>query len=212
MFLHKECIMKEFTQNEKELIRQKLMEHAKQAFSKAGIKKTSIEELTRHAGIAKGSFYIFFKSKEALYFEILMQEIADSIPFSDATAEKPGVSFNQLLKDFLHQAVDSMHTNPIIRLMLIPEEYSIVYRRITADSDNNAAADIITPLTALIKKWQCNGVIIESEATLLANVVKCLFLLTTHSEEIGNAIFPDVMDYMINMIADNFTRTAEQTA
>ena len=201
--------IKEFTEKERELIRQKLMNNARKAFSKAGIKKTSIEELTNSVGIAKGSFYIFFKSKEAMYFEILIQEIAGSIPFRDIMTGKPGQPFNQLFREFLHQAVDSMQTNPILKLMLIPEEYNIVYRRITTDGENNAAFDIIAPLAATIRKWQSEGVIIDVDANLLANVIKCLFLLTTHNVEIGDALFPDVMSYLIDMIADDFTRISK---
>ncbi|MDP4092937.1 MAG: TetR/AcrR family transcriptional regulator [Bacillota bacterium] len=183
------------------------MDNARKAFSKAGVKKTTIEDLTNSVGIAKGSFYIFFKSKEALYFEILKQEIAGSVPIKDITAETPGLPFNQFFRKFLHQAVDSMQTNPILKLMLIPEEYQIVYRRITADSENSEAMDIITPLAIAISKWQSEGTIIKVDAYLLANVVKCLFLLTTHQDEIGNTVFPDVMSYLINVIADNFTHT-----
>ncbi len=36
-----------------------------------GVRKTSIDELVREAGISKGSFYRFFPGKEALALEVL---------------------------------------------------------------------------------------------------------------------------------------------
>jgi AcrR family transcriptional regulator len=204
--------IKEFSEKEKEIIRQKLIENARKAFTRTGIKKTSIEELTNSVGIAKGSFYLFYKSKEALYFEILMNEISQSIPIDSVMGRNSELPFPQLFQDFLHNALDSMQTNPILKLMLIPEEYNVVYRRIAADSENTGAFDIIAPLAALIRKWQSLGVIIDGDAILLANVVKSLFLLTTHEEEIGETVFPKVMSFMIEMIVDKFTCTQGNAA
>ena len=36
-----------------------------------GMKKTSVEQLTKAVGIAKGSFYKFYESKEMLFFAVL---------------------------------------------------------------------------------------------------------------------------------------------
>ena len=36
-----------------------------------GMKKTSVEQLTKAVGIAKGSFYKFYESKEVLFFAVL---------------------------------------------------------------------------------------------------------------------------------------------
>jgi NADH:ubiquinone oxidoreductase subunit E len=52
--------IREFTEKERNRIRNQLIERGRECFSKFGIKKTSIEELTKAAGIAKGSFYSFF--------------------------------------------------------------------------------------------------------------------------------------------------------
>ncbi|MCY8267901.1 TetR/AcrR family transcriptional regulator, partial [Bacillus haynesii] len=66
--------MPKFTEKEKEAIRSALVQSGRELFAKLGLKKTSVGELTASAGIAQGSFYTFFDSKEELYFEILQQE------------------------------------------------------------------------------------------------------------------------------------------
>ncbi len=63
-----------FSDKEKIMIQESLMENGKRLFSSYGLKKTSISDITRAAGIAQGSFYNFFDSKEELYFEILEAE------------------------------------------------------------------------------------------------------------------------------------------
>src|SRR5690625_5412597 len=56
------------------MIRNSLIEQGKFLFSKYGFQKTSIREITKDVGIAQGTFYSFFKSKEELYFVILESE------------------------------------------------------------------------------------------------------------------------------------------
>ncbi len=62
---------KGFTDDEKEIITEKLMQECKSSWQKYGYKKTNIDELCRNVGISKGAFYIFFNSKEALFYQTL---------------------------------------------------------------------------------------------------------------------------------------------
>jgi len=68
---------KPFTAVQKETIREKLMEAGRACFLRYGLKKTTIEDLVKPAGIAKASFYLFFDTKESLYLEIFLQEIPE---------------------------------------------------------------------------------------------------------------------------------------
>ena len=53
------------------MIRKDLLDEALRCAVTVGIRKTSVEQLTEAAGIAKGSFYKFFPSKELLFFAVL---------------------------------------------------------------------------------------------------------------------------------------------
>ena len=50
-------------------------------FAKNGFDGTKISDLSRHIGIAQGTIYIYFKSKEELYSEIF--SISDKIAKND---------------------------------------------------------------------------------------------------------------------------------
>lgn len=58
---------KKFSEIEKTQIKQKLLDSARSLFTRYGIKKTSVEDLTKGAGIAVGTFYAFYQSKEELF-------------------------------------------------------------------------------------------------------------------------------------------------
>jgi AcrR family transcriptional regulator len=64
---------KGFTEKERESIHQQLLERGREIFANYGVRKTSVEDLTRAVGISKGAFYIFFSSKEELFLEIMEQ-------------------------------------------------------------------------------------------------------------------------------------------
>jgi AcrR family transcriptional regulator len=74
--------MKGFSDEERDRIRETLMDDGRDLFERYGLQKTTIADLTDAAGIADSTFYRFFDSKEELYFEILQREgheLADTL-------------------------------------------------------------------------------------------------------------------------------------
>lgn len=195
-------LIREFTEKERERIKYLLIEKGRECFSKYGIKKTSIEELTKGVGIAKGSFYSFFTSKEELYFSILMNEIESSINYLSALPSKD-LPPKELIRKILRESVSSMDTNPILNKMLIPEEYELVYRKIADDTQN--ALNIINPLVSVFSELKKEGKVLDRDPLFLANIIKCIFLLTTHKKEIGLDTYKDVIDFYIDMVSEKFS-------
>ncbi|RCX21339.1 TetR family transcriptional regulator [Fontibacillus phaseoli] len=70
--------MPRFSENEKKRINEKLLTEGERLFLTHGIKKVTIDDLVKAAGIAKASFYTFYESKEYLYLDIV-QNIQQTI-------------------------------------------------------------------------------------------------------------------------------------
>ncbi len=84
--------MSGFTDTEREHIRKTLITAGREHFSKFGIDRTRIKDLTDKAGIATSTFYQFFDSKEALYLTVLHREQQRvSEGFDDAIADNPNL-------------------------------------------------------------------------------------------------------------------------
>jgi len=64
---------KSFTEQEKQYIKERLIREAEECLSVYGIRKTTVDELVRRAGIPKGTFYLFYESKEALIFDVILK-------------------------------------------------------------------------------------------------------------------------------------------
>ena len=73
-----------FTEQKNAMIRKDLLDEALRCAVTIGMRKTSVEQLTEAVGIAKGSFYKFFPSKELLFFAVLENIHAETY----AVAEK----------------------------------------------------------------------------------------------------------------------------
>ena len=54
-----------------EATRQKLLDAAEALFGRNGFHATSITDVVRRAGVAQGTFYLYFESKEAVYTELV---------------------------------------------------------------------------------------------------------------------------------------------
>lgn len=64
---------KSFSGQERTLIDQRLRAAAAECLERYGVRKTTVDELVRRAGIPKGTFYLFYPSKEALFFSLFIE-------------------------------------------------------------------------------------------------------------------------------------------
>lgn len=110
---------KSYTDQEKEYIIRRLKDEAMNCMSVYGIRRTTVDELVRRVRIPKGTFYLFYESKEQLLFEALM-EFHEKIEgqllqrVERMSGREPDVeSVTDMLMDFFRQADEA----PVIRLM-----------------------------------------------------------------------------------------------
>lgn len=63
---------KKYSEVEKANIKKDLRLHAERSLFHKGVKGTSVDELVNLAMIPKGTFYLFYETKEALFFDVLV--------------------------------------------------------------------------------------------------------------------------------------------
>lgn len=72
---------KAYSQQEREQIKEELRQEALDCLGRYGVRKTTVDELVRRVHIPKGTFYLFYESKEILLFEAINQ-VHDAIQTS----------------------------------------------------------------------------------------------------------------------------------
>jgi AcrR family transcriptional regulator len=200
---------KGFSEREKEILRERLVEKGKQLFEIHGLRKTSVEDLTRAAGISKGAFYLFFESKEALFFEIVEQFEARFRAGLFAQLSRPGYSPRDTFKQLLTHAFTAWRANPLFR-QLNREEYDYLLRKLPEgqieahlQQDDVFVAELMTRLRAA-------GVPIRGDPQTIAGLMKALFFVTLHEEEIGAAAFPATLELLIDLVTSGLVPETEQ--
>ncbi|MBN2240598.1 MAG: TetR/AcrR family transcriptional regulator [Dehalococcoidales bacterium] len=188
-----------FTQPEMDLIRTRLLEKGREYFTRYGLKKTSVDELARSAGIAKGTFYRFFESKEALLMElhetsegklrIEMMSQLDKI-------KEPASKIRYLLKS----AFAILEEDPVVVAVFgkggLDGFTSFVHSREYEEHYHQN----ITFMIDLIRHWQGEGVVRQVDAEVAGNMIASVFFLYLQKETLGTELYMKVGDMLIESI------------
>ena len=101
-----------YTEEEKNNIRRELREEAGRCLRLYGVRRTTVDHLVESVGIAKGSFYLFYPHKEALFLDLI-------------------TSFEDGLEDFFTSRLQELDENHIVTSLtdVFTEIIMDVYRK-----------------------------------------------------------------------------------
>lgn len=190
-----------FNEHEKQVITNSLIEQGKILFSKLGFQKTSILEITKNVGIAQGTFYKFFNSKEELYFLILELEedkMREQFINIGVCREQP----KKTIKDMLRKMINTIESNPLIRELYFGSNMEEMLKRLPSELLEKHFTKDSDAFLTLIEKWRSLGINVKEDPAVIAGVFRSLFLLTLHKKEIGEAVYRETLELFINLIVD----------
>lgn len=195
-----------FSQEERARITGQLLDTATRLFATQGLRKTSLEELTAPAGIAKSSLYAFFDSKEDLYLEAMLRQNEQVRRRVIDEGLHRGTDTRDALRRFLHATVAELDASPLYRrLMSHPQELAAVAAKLTpermAAAEGGPMADVL----------QFLGTHLEGDPRVLLGVLRAVLLTPLHAEHLGSDIYPAVMDRLIDAVTEGLAH-AERPA
>ena len=194
-----------FTEKEKEIIRETLIKEGRELFSLYGLRKTSITQLTEAAGIAQGTFYNFFESKEELYFEILELEESKSEQFLEDIL-KSSHSSKKSIKKIIKGTIELFETSPIIRRLYDSHDYELMVRKLPPEKLENHQKEDTVRVLNLIMHMQQKNELIETPPEVIAGLLRAIIMLYFHQDEIGREIYPEVIDLLADIVADGLVK------
>lgn len=192
---------KSFSPEERTLIRDALLQTGKELFNTFGLQKTTVQDITDRVQIAKGSFYTFFDSKEALYYEIYRREekkLRGKVLMALYGQEFSPTAF----RDFLLEAFHRIDEYPIIRRMYLEDEYQQVARKLSPAYLDEHTSEDISALTPLIREWQAAGRMIQKEPEVITSAIRAFFTLILHKKDLGAQYFEDTIEFMAECLAE----------
>ncbi|WP_203363725.1 TetR/AcrR family transcriptional regulator [Bacillus sp. REN10] len=194
--------MPKFTEEEKEKIYRSLLEKGKYLFSTLGLKKTSIGDLTKAVGIAQGSYYLFFQSKEELYFAVLEQEEEAIRTYLVEKYFSKGTFSKEQFQEFLRESFAIMEENPFIRQLHQEGQLETLFRKIPADKLEQHFADDAAFLLPIIQEAQAKGVIVQKEPETIVSLIRSIVLLSLQKEKIGADHYEETIQLLIDLVAN----------
>lgn len=199
-----------FNEHEKQVIRNSLIEQGKLLFSKMGFRKTSILEITKNVGVAQGTFYKFFNSKEELYFVILEMEeekIKEQFAYVDIFKDNQP---KNAMKSILRQMITTIEENPFIRELYFGSNMENMLNKLSPELLEKHFKNDSISFFPLIEALKNAGFIIEKDPETIASVIRSLFLLTLHKKEIGVNVYLDTMELFIDLVVDGLIKEEEE--
>ena len=191
---------KGFTENEKKLIGERLLEQGYRQFSAYGLKKTSVEELAAAAGISKGAFYLFYESKEALFMDVIeLAETRFRLELLEAI-DLPGPSPRARLLGVFQKAFDLLKTIPILKIFT-GSDYDLLFRRVPAEKLQQHLANDEVFIEELLERCRKAGLPIRAQVEEISGLLYALVLTTLHEDDFGLGNFNGSVDTLMELVA-----------
>jgi AcrR family transcriptional regulator len=191
-----------FSENQMQTFRDKLIAATFEALKNTGVRKTTVQDLAKAAGLSVGAFYKFYPSKEALFFEAY--EIAEErlkVQFFSVLQTYSEVSshtFRFIPKQILH----SEAMEDLLRLMQ-KEELDYMLRSIDPEIINLHIQKDYEFLQNVIDALRAKGLIIKIEVSALLDYLQALFVLCYEKHQ-----YPEHAGQIIDSFIDTIVAQA----
>ncbi|SNZ03340.1 transcriptional regulator, TetR family [Terribacillus aidingensis] len=183
------------------LIKKRLLLSARELFRVYGLKKTSIAELTKAVGIAQGSFYAYFSSKEELFFELVeVEEGRIKEELFHLLQEEPMTK--HLFKKFLLKSLELIQQNPIIRSLFDKEHMQYLLNKLPPERMEKHIKVDTESLRPMIEHLQQQNIMIKKDPRIISGIIRSFILSFLHQQTIGEDIFEETIALHAEMIAD----------
>lgn len=184
-----------YSDQEREYIRKRLKEEAADCMGQYGIRRTTVDEIVRRVQIPKGTFYLFYKSKELLLFEVILEQhdlVNEQMTQSLAQLANSELSVDKLtdvIFDFYIKTLDM----PILKL-INSSEVELLMRKLPPEVVNahiHNDTDTIEQMVSMfpVKK----GLDIKAISAAFHGI----YFASLHSIELGEAYYEKALRTLI---------------
>ncbi|MFF2176449.1 TetR/AcrR family transcriptional regulator [Lysinibacillus sp. NPDC058147] len=197
-------MMARISTEQRKQIHETLLNQSKELFIQYGFSKTSIDDIVNACGIAKGSFYSYYPSKEELFYAVLRreEEIKNKIIAEVMSESLPP---KELLIRFFDISFKAIEENAFLQNLYQRGEYEKIVKRLPKELIDDHAKEDLESSLGFVKFLQGKGVA-EEDPEVLIGLFRLMMLLPLHREEIGEHVFGKTVKKMIECLSNDLTR------
>ena len=187
---------KSYSDQERAYIRKRLKEEAAACMGQYGIRRTTVDELVKRVHIPKGTFYLFYSSKELLLFEVIQEqhELVNQKLFQELSDLSAAELSSDKITDVIFNFYKMTEQMPIFRL-INSEEIELLVRKLPQEvvqahlqEDTDTIGNLFTLIPA--KK--------EVDVTVISAAFHAIYYATLHKNEIGEEQYDQALRMLIH--------------
>jgi len=191
---------KAFSEQEKQIISQRLLEQGYKQFSVYGLKKTNVEVLAKAAGISKGAFYRFYTSKEELFMDVI-EEVEGQVRQELLTAiDMPGTSPRARLYQIFQKAIQLFSSLPILRIFS-SGDFELLFQRIPEKKIKDHFGSDQAFFNILIDRCQNVGIPFKANADQIVSMFYPLVMSVFQEENNSQNKLGGNLDALLELIS-----------
>ncbi|KPU43547.1 DNA-binding transcriptional regulator EnvR [Oxobacter pfennigii] len=168
----------------------------KEIFEKKGFKDTNVAEIMKQAGMATGTFYNYYASKDKLFMEIYNDE---NVKLKSSIMASLDIEANPILvvREMMMKNLQGMMENPILREWYNRDVFQKLEQSFREENGAGQVDFLYNSFVEVIRKWQIHGKMrSDIDAEMIMAIFGALVNVETHKAEIGLKYFPEVIEYL----------------
>ncbi|MGE5677446.1 MAG: TetR/AcrR family transcriptional regulator [Pseudomonadota bacterium] len=176
--------------------KQEIRRCGKELFSTNGFKDTNVADITKMAGMATGTFYNYYTSKDKLFMELFLEE---NVKLKKKTLASIDLSADPIyvVREMLLLNLEGMKANPILKEWYNKEVFSKIEQNYREENGLEQVDFLYDAFIEIVKKWQVEGKMRKDiDADMIMAIFGAIINIDTHKEEVGFKYFPQVLNYL----------------
>lgn len=199
-----------FSDEERERIREELVETGRELLLAFGPKKTNVSDITEPVGIAKSTFYLFFESKADLYLVIFqreMEEFGEQVRSELEGVNDPREELERLFRCY----AEFSEENQLVQQTVIRGNYQDIFRNVSPEKLEELQREGVAEFLPAIEDLQARstGPVAELDPTtilgLMGGSIGLMVLHRDQFERYDDGYYRTVQDVLISSLARGLT-------
>lgn len=180
--------------------RETILISGKELFSSKGFKDTNVAEIAKKAGMATGTFYNYYTSKEKLFMDIYLEE-NEKLKRNIMETLNLEASPMEIMSEMMKRNLEGMMENPILKEWYNKDVFNKIEKSFRESNGLEHVDFLYDNFIEIVKKWQLDGQIrSDIEPEMIMAIFSALVSVELHKDEIGVNYFPKVIEYMAEFI------------
>lgn len=194
--MRKESTMPLKSDKEKQVQKKYLLEIGKKLMLQYGIKKTTVDDIVAEAKIAKGTFYLYFKSKEDFFYQLLVAVNQNLFRLAKETVLK---NLDKDIKSAIQKFLENLFDTPEIGFYFREhKEIDKLTEKFSAENYADTETDWIRKLLNLanVNTKKVIPEVIDNYIHVINLAKSSDLLIEEYKKETINRLIADLVDYI----------------